>query len=242
MKLALISDIHANLEALEAVLKKIDTQETDRLYCLGDIVGYGCDPVACIEVVRKHCDEILIGNHDFVALNLEPGMRMNSHARQAMEFTTSCLGDKELSWLADLDLECQIEDLHLVHASPFEPDQWHYIINEDDARLGMSQLKKRIGFIGHTHLPMVFSEKVDGSCRVKVGHDCIPGEESRHIINVGSVGQPRDKDPRACYVTYDTTTCELNYHRVEYDIKLTQQKMIQANVPKMLIERIEVGR
>lgn len=242
MHLALISDIHANLEALEAVLSNIEKQSVDQVHCLGDVIGYGCDPVACIELVEATCRTKLIGNHEYVALGLITTGNMNPMARKSMEWTSSQLSDKEISCLADYSMDAVVEGLRLVHSSPFEPDSWHYILSEEEARLGFDHFEEAIGCIGHTHLPLIFSQGNDGTVRQKIGHDFDPDEEFRYLINIGSVGQPRDNDPRSSYVTINTDEMSVNYHRVEYDIKKAQAKMARAELPTMLIERLEVGR
>lgn len=242
MRFALISDIHANLQALQAVLGEINKQSVEKIHCLGDVVGYGCDPVACLDLVESHCDIKLLGNHEYSLLGLLSDKHLNSVARKSMAWTTTQVSDREFSIIADFEMDAVVENCYLVHASPFEPDQWHYILSDNDANPGFEHFKQQLCFVGHTHLPMIFSKSQDGNLRCKAGHDFDPDEETRYILNIGSVGQPRDKDPRASFVVVDTENMEINFHRVEYDVKATQAKMAAANMPKMLIERLEVGR
>lgn len=242
MRYALISDIHANLEALQAVLKDIESRKVDRIHCLGDIVGYGCDPVECVDLIIQHCDIRLMGNHEYVVLGLHDMEHLNDIARISMEWTQEQLTDRELSILADLQMDAEIENAYLVHASPYEPDRWHYVLAIPEAKKALENLHHPIGFIAHSHLPRIFSGYPDGECGSKVGHDFHPDPEYRYLVNVGSVGQPRDNDARSCYVIYDTNKQEICYHRVEYNVKLTQAKMSDANVHRMLVERLEVGR
>jgi len=242
MKLALISDIHSNLEALEAVLKDIESQQVERIHCLGDVVGYGCDPVACVNLVAEHCDVKLMGNHEYAAIGVLPEAAMNIHARQSIHWTISHLSDREISLIAGFDMTAEQDDRLLVHASPFEPDEWHYILTPIEAAEAFEHNESRLVFHGHTHLPVVFCLTPAGRIRTVAAHDFDPDEESRYLINVGSVGQPRDNDPRACYVVYDTKEDAIGYRRVEYDISATQAKMCRAEMPQMLIDRLQAGR
>ncbi|MCP4684760.1 MAG: metallophosphoesterase family protein [bacterium] len=242
MRLALISDIHSNLEALEAVLADLDAQKADKIVCLGDVVGYGSDPIACLEIVERTCDIKLMGNHEFGVLGLLSMDTLNQYARHSMDWTKKQLTDREISIVSEYDLEARCEDACLVHASPYEPDKWHYILSEHEAQAGFEKAEQKLTFFGHTHLPMIFSQSTDGNIRCKAGHSFDPDEESRYLVNVGSVGQPRDNDPRACYVIYDSSEAAVTYHRVTYDLKAAQTKMTLAELPTMLIERLSVGR
>ena len=242
MQIALISDIHGNLEALQAVLNDIEGLQVDEIHCLGDVIGYGCDPVACLELVEKTCTTKLIGNHEYVILGLLPQEQLNSIARSSLSWTLEQLTEREKNMLSDFEMSRTIGDVELVHASPFEPDQWQYIISHDSAETALGHTASRICFFGHTHLPMIFSTRQDGSVRQQSGHDFLPDPDSRYLVNVGSVGQPRDNDPRACYTIYDTENREITYHRVDYDIEQAQTKMSQARASSMLIERLAVGR
>ncbi len=245
MKLALISDVHGNLEALTAVLQDIDKQKVDKIHCLGDVIGYGSDPTACLELVSKNCDIKLMGNHEYVILGLEPPDSYTHAARVSAVWTQDHLTDKELSLMADFEIDRYIDDLYLVHASPFEPDRWHYVLGPDEATAAFERLQGRLCFHGHSHIPLIFSEMPNQPLRRRVGHSFLPNSETRHLINIGSVGQPRDNDPRACYVTFDINEEgeeEVTYHRVEYDIETAQSKMAQARLPDILIDRLTVGR
>lgn len=242
MRMALISDIHANLEALDAVLDHIDKQSIDAIHCLGDVIGYGPDPTACVELVSDRCKLKLLGNHEYVALGLIDNDNMNPIAKTSAEWTQKQLSDREISMLADYDMEDRIADIQFVHASPFEPDKWHYLLNMHEAKQAFEYVDKPVCFFGHTHLPMVFAEESDGTVRQRTGMNFKLAEGTKYLVNVGSVGQPRDDDPRAAYGIFDTSTSTVEFHRVEYDIKKAQSKMIEAKIPEMLIERLELGR
>jgi predicted phosphodiesterase len=242
MKLALISDIHGNLEALEAVLKDIESQGVDRIHCLGDVIGYGCDPVPCLHLVAERCEVKLMGNHEYAAIGVLPDEAMNIHARQSIHWTITKLTDREISLIAGFELTARQEDRLFVHSSPFEPDDWHYILTPEEATEAFEHTDSRLVFHGHTHLPVIFCLTPAGRIRTVVAHDFDPDEDSRYLINVGSVGQPRDNDPRASYVVYDAQEDTICYRRVEYDISATQAKMCRAEMPQTLIDRLQAGR
>lgn len=242
MRLALISDIHANLDALETVLEHIDSQKIDVIHCLGDVIGYGPEPAACIEKIDSTCKVKLLGNHEYVALGLLKKDNMNPSAKSSAEWTQSQLGDREISFMADYDLQTEEESCQLVHSSPFEPDKWHYLLSMHEAKRALESLDQSVCFFGHTHIPMVFSVETDGTIRQRSGMDFKIDPNKKYLINVGSVGQPRDDDPRACYVIFDTSENSATFNRIEYDVKKAQSKMIAAELPEMLIERLEVGR
>jgi len=242
MRLALISDIHGNLEALQAVLRDIESQQVERIHCLGDVIGYGCDPVACLHLVAEHCDVKLMGNHEYAAIGVLPSEAMNVHARQSIQWTVTRLTDREISLIAEFDLTAEQDDRLLVHASPYEPDEWRYILTPSEAAEAFEHTDNRLVFHGHTHLPVINCLTSVGRIRTVAAHDFDPDEGSRYLINVGSVGQPRDNDPRACYVIYDSKEDTVSFRRIEYDISAAQAKMCRAEMPQMLIDRLQAGR
>jgi len=242
MKLALISDIHGNLEALTSVLKDINRQQVDKIYCLGDVIGYGSEPAACLDLVCKTCDVKLMGNHEYVLLGLESPDNYTPVAKASSAWTRVQLTDRDLSRIADFDLDRSIDRLYLVHASPAQPETWPYILSPEEAAEAFEHLEEWLCFHGHSHIPLIYSEVPNGLPRERVGHSFLPDEDNRYLVNIGSVGQPRDNDPRACYVTFDTQERDIVYRRVEYDIEAAQAKMAQAQLPDMLIDRLAVGR
>lgn len=242
MRLGLISDIHANLEALQSVLLDIEKKKIDVIHCLGDVVGYGSEPSACLSLVNESCKIKLIGNHDHAALGASSTEDYSPVAKVAAKWTKEVLTDKDMSIIETFVDEQILDDAHLVHASPYEPLKFHYILSAQDAVQAFQHSKRGVCFVGHTHVPMIFTENPNGLPRQKIGHSFVPDTDSRYLINIGSVGQPRDNDPRASYVIFDTKTGDVEYHRVEYDIKVTQEKMGQAKLPEMLIERLAVGQ
>ncbi len=242
MKFALISDIHANYEALTKVLADIETQKVDTIHCLGDIIGYGAEPGLCLEAVSKYCDVKLMGNHEYAALGLIYTEHYNAAAKESSEWTKTQLSDNDLSLIADFEMSHSFDNFLLVHAYPFEPEKWRYIIAPNAAIEGFMHFTEKICFFGHSHLPQIFIEQEDALPRCQVGHDFLPDRENRYLINIGSVGQPRDNDNRACYLIFDTDEYEVFYRRVEYDISATQDKMAEHKMPEMLISRLAIGR
>ena len=242
MKFALISDIHANYEALKAVLADMESQKVDKIHCLGDVIGYGTDPVACINEINKVCDIKIMGNHEYAALGLSSTENYHQAARIASEWTKNQLSDFELSIIADFEMSRSDSDFHFVHANPREPESWRYILAPQAAKDAFTYFDEKICFFGHSHLPHIFVEQDNDLPRSQVGHDILPDPDNRYLINVGSVGQPRDNDNRACYVIFDTNEYELFYRRVEYDIAAAQMKMTEAEMPEVLINRLSIGK
>ncbi len=242
MKIALISDIHANLEALVSVVKQIEKLHVDEIYCLGDVIGYGCEPSACLDIVNKIASVKLLGNHEAVVLGMISTKSYTETARISSDWTKDKLSEKDIEIISSFQMTHTAEDMFLVHASPFEPDKWHYILTPAEASLSFDVLRKPLCFHGHTHVPVIFSEVPGDLPHKKTAHNFDPDEESRYLVNVGAVGQPRDNDPRACFATYDTEFKEVCFYRSEYDISTAQAKMTEAELPDLLIERLAVGR
>jgi len=240
MRIALFGDIHANLEALEAVLADASKQGVDSYICTGDIVGYNTDPTACLEIVRKMNCPTVKGNHDEDASGSHSLETMNPIAASAMEWTRKHLMAEQRQWLGRLRMVRQVSEFTVVHSTLDQPGYWNYVTNRFDAMANFSYQFTQVCFHGHTHVPRVYmkSDKV-----VEVPADSVIIEAgTKYFINVGSVGQPRDGDWRACYVIYDLARELVTFRRVEYDIAATQAKIIAAGLPTMLAERIQEGR
>lgn len=244
MRLAIISDIHANIEALEAVFTDIDTQKVDQVLCLGDIVGYGVNPNECIETVKQHCPIILLGNHDAAAVGLLSTHHFNIHAKIAIEWTTSALKKGPMAFLHSLPLRETIDYCDFVHATPYEPNMWYYITSLEEAAFNFQFFQNRFCFVGHTHIPIIIVMNKGKEIYVHqdVQLDFSHLDDCRFLINVGSVGQPRDRDRRACYGMIDTDRQTFTYRRVEYNVKKTQTAMRKQKMPEFLIQRLEDGR
>jgi predicted phosphodiesterase len=242
MKIALISDIHANLEALEKVLRDIEKEGVEKVHFLGDAVGYGCDPNKCVKLVNKHCDIKLLGNHDYAAMGIESLGSFNYIAQASIEWTQKELTDKSVSTLADFEMSATFLDYFLVHSSPGNPSDWDYILGTSEAEEQFEHFEQSVCLVGHSHLPTIFAKNENGKIQVDSSKTLDLKKDAKYIINVGSVGQPRDNDPRACYLIIDTEIPKIYYKRVEYNISKTQEKMRKAVLPEFLIDRIALGR
>jgi predicted phosphodiesterase len=243
MKILLISDIHANLVALEKVVASAGT--FDRIWCLGDVVGYGPEPNACIEKLREYDLLCLAGNHDWAVLDKLDLEEFNPDARRAAIWTREQLSIRNLDWLHALPerVPTQLTKFTLIHGSPRYPI-WEYVLTPIVARLNFEFFDTAICFVGHTHVPVVF--RYDAEERRATAETLVEGvpitlENGRMMINPGSVGQPRDGDPRSAYAILDTDAQTFTHYRVEYDITATQQKMELASLPLRLITRLSYG-
>ena len=244
MRIAIISDIHANLEALNAVMDDIETRDVDTVICLGDIVGYGVSPNECVEVVRKRCPVVLLGNHDAAAIGTLSTQHFNIHAKIAIEWTSAALSKGSTAWLQSLPLREVEGEKTYVHSTPYEPGMWYYITSLEEAAFNFQFFETRLCFIGHTHIPIIIV--LDKEKELYVHQDSSIDyralDEARLLINVGSVGQPRDRNPQSCYGLLDTEAQLFRHHRVSYDVKKAQARMRKQKMPEFLITRIADGR
>jgi len=241
-RIALISDIHANIDALEAVLADIDLQGSDGIFCLGDIVGYGAAPAECLELVKSRCTVTVMGNHDQMAS--EKGMvlaleRVSAPIRYAREK----LSKEQLKWLKGLPMVVEKDGLSLVHSSLHEPKEFPYVVWKDDARLHFQHQLTPFSFIGHSHSPLIAIQDQNGITIDVPGVASIKLDPNlRSVINVGSVGQPRDNYPRACYGFLETESLTFSWRRVPYDIKRAQDRIKEAGLPWDNAARLASGR
>jgi predicted phosphodiesterase len=249
MRILIISDIHANLTALEAVLS--DAGLIDAVWCLGDLVGYGPEPNECVARVRSLPNLVcIIGNHDSAVLDQIDPYSFNSEARQAIEWTKRALTESSLAFLRSLPEKDDSRQLYtglenhitLAHGSPRQP-VWEYLLDLHNATQNFDHFDTAYCFVGHTHLPIIFHHLENN----RSTRPLIPDPNAqillspRAIINPGSVGQPRDRDPRASYMLYDPYKEALEYHRVKYDIEKVQERMRLAGLPERHIKRLESG-
>lgn len=240
MRIAILSDIHGNLEALEAVLDAASELAADQVCSLGDVVGYGPDPSACLALVAARTSVSLLGNHDAAVLGATPLEDFNALARRAVLWTRSALTPPELDRLSGLPYLGRCEGMLLAHATPAEPEAWRYIHGLVDAREHFGDFGERICFVGHSHRPGIYALLPSGRFEAdREGGRLQPG--ARYIVNAGSVGQPRDRDPRAGFALLDTGSDEIAIHRVAYPVARTQEKMIAAGLPEFLADRLAVG-
>ena len=241
MRILVISDIHSNLTALEAVLTSAD--QVDGVWCLGDLVGYGPDPDACIKRVRELPNLLCImGNHDAAVSGLRNIEKFNDDAEQAILVTRAMVSSESVEYLKSLPETVETESAILAHGSPRNPI-WEYILDPISARMAIAFIQKDMGFVGHTHLPLCFTldQKTDKMTKKLIKADELVHIRHRMILNPGSVGQPRDHDPRASYGIYNPEEKTWQIHRVEYDISSVQQRIIAAGLPEKHAERLTEG-
>jgi predicted phosphodiesterase len=240
MKYAIFGDIHANLEALEAVLAHAAGQGCTEHVCVGDIVGYAANPRECLDVIRQMGCPVVKGNHDEEAI-LETSLEgLNPLAKQAMEWTRNQLSPEDREYLGNLKLVRQVRDFTIVHATLDTPGSWTYVTNKFDAMASFSYQFTQLCFYGHTHTPRIYIK----------GDSVEPSEEMtvtlemgrKYFINVGSTGQPRDGDWRASYAVYDVENQNVTIHRIDYDIQKAQDKINDAGLPEMLAHRLSLGK
>lgn len=249
---AIISDIHSNLHALCAVMEDIQTEQCTDMVCLGDVVGYNAYPAECVEAIRSYNCPVVKGNHDAEVSN-PANLNMNEMARMAMEWTRSRLNEEQLSWLARLQyMRIVRSQFTIVHSTLDQPKAWNYIINANDATGNFRRQFSPLCFHGHTHVPKVFYFD-PGSGRTyedfaALEHLYVSGESEfilnpnlKYFINVGSVGQPRDNDPRACYGIYDSDYKIVKIKRVVYDVQSASDAVRMVGLPDYLAERLLRG-
>ena len=240
MRYAVLSDVHANLEALEAVLADA-APRADGVLCLGDVVGYGADPEACVERLAARAQAITAGNHEHGVAGLLALDWFNPWARAAAEWTRERLDDAHRAWLGALPLTAEVGDATLVHASPDRPDEWEYLVSAADGFAAFGAFATRLCFVGHSHLPGVWSLGSSGPA-FEPGAVAIALEAGRrYLVNVGSVGQPRDRDPRAAYALWDLDRGAVAIRRVAYDVGAARCKILASGLPRFLADRLVQG-
>ena len=232
MKYAIISDIHANLEALTKAMSIIKEKQVDEIVCLGDVVGYGANPNECVDIVRSNCSAVVLGNHDEAALDPAGPHDFNPIAQKAIEWTAAQLTDESLSFLSARPMVDKKENILLVHSSPHSPESWDYIINAENAADAIQYFEEMICFIGHTHVPGIFSVS---------GRSKSVSRTERQIVNVGSIGQPRDGNPMLSFGIFDSTAWEYELIRAEYNIQGAVEKILKAGLPQELGYRLMYG-
>ncbi len=244
MRYAVISDIHSNLEALTAFLKKADTLGIGGIVCLGDIVGYNANPNECIALIKEKNVRCIMGNHDSRAVGLEDTSGFNLYAEQAVLWTASQLTEENKVFLKDLPRTLFVDEKFLaIHGWVNDTDR--YILGAGDALENFELMNKlaapaELCFFGHTHLPAIYSE--GGEKNVLDEDDTLVlSEKENYLINPGSLGQPRDSDPRASFLVYDSKKSTVTFYRIEYDIMAAAEKVIQAGLPRRLAERLKLG-
>jgi len=242
MKFIIFSDVHSNLEAIQAFSHVIRSIEHDKKVCLGDLVGYNTDPNSVIKWIREETDLILAGNHDYCVVNRSDSSDLNPAAYQACAWTRGRLTKNNSEFLANLPFQKVENNIYWVHSSPFEPMKWHYIFTKKNAEKNFDYFKQNICFLGHSHIPRVFEKNKNNKIYSYTTSRIKLNPESRYIINVGSLGQPRDGNRDPVFTFYDSTRRIVEFHRFTYDFSATQEKIRACGLPYALADRLSIGR
>jgi diadenosine tetraphosphatase ApaH/serine/threonine PP2A family protein phosphatase len=245
MRLATITDIHANLPALEAVLAAIDDAGVEEIWCLGDVVGYGAEPDECADLVRERCAVCLVGNHDLAVLGELDLAAFSEAAAAGVSWTRENVADRTLEMLRELQPAGVREGIALFHASPRDP-VWEYVLSAEQADACFDVQPERVALIGHSHVSLYFERPNGGRGEIRgaqAGDDALLDlRESEWLVNPGSVGQPRDGDPRAAWLELDTDAGTARFHRVSYDVERAAASIAAAGLPKRLADRLHTGQ
>lgn len=240
MLYALISDIHGNLEALTAVMKKIGEFAPDRLICLGDVIGYGANPEECAQIIREEADICLMGNHEAAVIGNLDISYFTPYARDAALWTREHISEETKRWAAELPLTGQIDGFSLVHGSLYQPEMFNYVQTIADAEFNFNSMETPILFLGHSHQPLAFFNTEPMT--YTLGPEIELDHSEKTIINIGSVGQPRDENPNSAFCIYDSTTNIACIHRVSYNVDIAARKIIESGLPEALAMRLSAGR
>jgi predicted phosphodiesterase len=240
MRYAIIADIHANLEALQVVLKDIKEQKCTHYACVGDVVGYNANPKECVDIIRSMGMPCVKGNHDEYCSSDDPLEGFNPHAAEAVNWTRRQLTEEDRQWLRDFKYLRMVASFSMVHATLDGPQRWGYVFDKLAAAASFTYQNTAVCFFGHTHVPVAFirDSMVRGGTYSKFKIE--PGK--KYFVNVGAVGQPRDGNPKAGYVVYDMDEGTIELRRLDYDIEKAQKKILEAGLPARLAERLASGR
>jgi diadenosine tetraphosphatase ApaH/serine/threonine PP2A family protein phosphatase len=239
MRIAFLSCIHGNLQALERVDRDVAACYPDAVYCLGDVIGYGAQPRECIDLVRARGWPTLLGNHEEIVLKPDTAERFQPYARAAIYFSMGALTDDHRAWIRTLPETIEGEGFQLVHGSTHGIRTQQYVLKPEEADEALRAASQPLVFNGHTHVPMVFHRLQEVVIDKERCQKLPPGRQA--VVNVGSVGQPRDRDARACWVLYDTVRAEVEYRRLEYDNAEAARRIREAGLPVKLAERLMSG-
>lgn len=239
----IVADIHSNVQAFDAVLEFLDAEGVDAICCLGDVVGYGGDPAACVARVRERCRETVRGNHDLAVIDPRLRAWFNPHARRAIERQAELLDENDKAWLSSLPATIERHGMALTHSGFADPDAFDYVVFSRQAVVEMRAMPADLGFYGHTHVPAAFrlqpEERALAFTLVEGDNELAPPD--RYLINPGAVGQPRDGDPRAACAIWDARRATLCYARIEYDISRAQEAIARTGMPAIEAARLARG-
>jgi diadenosine tetraphosphatase ApaH/serine/threonine PP2A family protein phosphatase len=240
VRYGIVADIHANLEALDAVLAALSDRRVDVYLSVGDVVGYGADPAACIDRLQALGTRGVAGNHDWAAAGRLSLDYFNDYAREAISLTREMLGPEHLKLLAELPLTEIVGDVTLAHGTLYDPVNFDYLLTPYDAHLCFGAQTTPICFVGHSHVPMAFI--LEGTVNYSASSTIELGSAEMAIVNPGSVGQPRDENWKAAFGVYDSEAALVTIERVEYDIETATSKILRAGLPEVLAERLWLGK
>jgi len=241
MRYGIISDIHGNLEAFLAVLEDCEKNGVRQHYCIGDIVGYGSNPEECISLIQENNSPCVAGNHDWAVSGKIEITNFNPVAKEAVSWTEKVLMKEHSDYLSNLELVFKHQDFIMVHGTLNQPEEFHYLTDIREAADTFYLMDRSICFIGHTHVPQIYHLENENVSYVKTDYAEI-NKQSRYIVNIGSVGQPRDGNPDASYCIYDPDLERIEIKRVPYDVKTAQKKIIEAGLPDFLAQRLALGQ
>ncbi|RJO66415.1 MAG: metallophosphoesterase [Myxococcales bacterium] len=242
MRTAIISDIHANYEALSAVLEIVERLKTDRCVCLGDLVGYGASPNESVQAVRERAEFSILGNHDAAIVGRMSLDFYYDTAREALEWTAQSLTPENDAYLRSLPYVREERDICWVHGEPERPEAFNYVYTLPQARrlAGAYERLKPVTFVGHSHLRRVFVVEPNGALELPTDNLTLNAER-KYVVAVGSVGQPRDNDPRAAFAIFDEQTRRVEFYRVDYDVDRAAEKILKAGLPQFFAHRLYSG-
>ena len=242
MRIALISDVHSNLEALTAAFEWIEANDIEQIYCLGDVVGYGADPNPCCDLIRSRCNATLLGNHDAAVIGVMDTDYYYAAARDAIYWTREQLSEANFRWLYSLPYTLVFQTVGLYHSAPLRPSGFYYVVQTRDAAAHTAIYDKlpTWNFVGHSHLTCAYALTADDAQEVPSTSLAVQ-DDVKYIVNVGSVGQPRDHDSRLCLGVYDTDTQSFEHVRIPYDIPTTARKIERAGLDSKFATRLFAG-
>ena len=240
MKFAIIADIHANLDAFQVVLEDCKKQQVTHYACLGDVVGYNANPKECLDIVRAMNMPCVKGNHDEYCSSEEHLEGFNPAAAEAVNWTRKQLTEEDRQWLRELKYTRMVTNFTIVHATLDGPQRWGYVFDKLAAAASFTYQNTSVCFFGHTHVPVAFMK--DSMVRGGTYSKFKLEQGKKYFVNVGAVGQPRDNNPKAAYVVYDTLETTIELRRLDYDIPAAQKKILAAGLPERLAERLAYGR
>ena len=242
MKYGILGDIHGNLSALEAVIARLDEAGADQLISVGDVVGYGAAPSECIALLQRRGATVVMGNHDAACVGALDDSQFNPYARAAVAWTREALSPEEHAWLESLPYTATLEHCQVAHGTLAQPELFDYVLSVTDAEPSLDIMSRQVCFVGHSHVPITVMRLAEGGETAYTYDDEIDLQGVAHaLVNVGSVGQPRDENPLTAYALYDSDARRVWIRRTEYDIDLEAQRIRDAGLPEVLAERLRLG-